>query len=200
MGRCGRSLRHGVREGIPRHGCVRGILRAMAKRWDWAGDWSFLGWMSELIGVRVGLVVSEEELRKVIVRNDHLLPDNASQKIAFELLGRSALEAFGLDGAMHALKHPIILGIQDKVADYTLAVNALAFVIGRVFRPADEEDFVRLGAKAAFVSIPLVRVDPTRASEIIAEAARLYGKLQGEAVAVALDELAFRVARNVIFN
>jgi hypothetical protein len=67
----------------------------MGKRWDWAGDRSFLEWMAELIGVRVGLVASEEELRKVIVRNDHLLPDNASQKVAFELLGRSALESFG---------------------------------------------------------------------------------------------------------
>ncbi len=172
----------------------------MGKRWDWAGDWSFLEWMAELIGVRVGLVASEEELRKVIVRNDHLLPDNASQKIAFELLGRSALESFGLDDAMHALKRPIVLGIQDRVGDYTLAVSALAFVMGRVFRPVDEEDFVRLGAKAAFVSIPLVHVDPMRVSEIIAEAAKQHGKLKAEAVAVALDELAFRVARNVIFS
>jgi restriction system protein len=101
---------------------------------------------------------------------------------------------------MHALKRPIVLGIQDRVGDYTLAVSAMAFVMGRVFRPCDEEDFVRLGAKAASVSIPLVHVDPTRESEIITEAAKLHGKLKGEAVGVALDELAFRVARNVIFS
>lgn len=170
----------------------------MKSRWDWAGDRSFLEWMAELIGMRVGLVASEEELRKVIKRSDHLLPENASQKVARELLGRSALESFGLDGAMHALEHPIVLGIQDRVGDLTLAVQALAFVMGRIFRPADEEAFVRLGSRSVFVSIPLVHVDQERAAEITAEAARSNGKLEGEAVAAALDELAFRAARNVI--
>ncbi|MGH8603867.1 MAG: restriction endonuclease [Gammaproteobacteria bacterium] len=170
----------------------------MGRRWNWADDRCFLEWIAELIGAKVGLAPSEEELGRVIKKNDHLLPDNASQKVAHELLGRSALEAFGLDGAMHALKRPIVLGIQDRVGDLALAVQALAFVMGRILRPDAEQDFVRLGERAAYVSIPLVYVDQARAAAIVVEATKLHGELRGEAVKVALDELAFRVTRNVI--
>ncbi|MFD5595858.1 restriction endonuclease [Streptomyces griseorubiginosus] len=170
----------------------------MGKRWDWAGDLSFIEWLAELIGVRVGIAPSEEDLQQIIKRNDHLLPDNAKQKVALELLGRSALEAFGLEGAMHALKRPVILGIQDKVGDYSLAVQAMAFVAGQIFGQPHGEDFAGLGREAAYVVFPPLNIGEKRAAEIIAEAATLYGEFERNAVAVALDEIAFRDARNVI--
>lgn len=114
----------------------------MIQRWDWSADPQFVSWAADLVGVKVGLAVSEEDLRRVIARYDHVLPDSAAQKVARELLGRSLLEHYGLEGAMRALQHPLILAVQTRVDDYALAKRALAFVFGHVFRPSAEADYL----------------------------------------------------------
>jgi hypothetical protein len=73
----------------------------VATAWDWSSDRSFLEWMSELLGIRVGIAVREDKLRSIVRQNMLLLSERERNhyKAAGELLGRSTLEAFGLEGA-----------------------------------------------------------------------------------------------------
>lgn len=172
----------------------------MTTRWDWANDRQFIEWISELVGVKVGLAPGDEELRKVVAEHDHLLSDNASQKEAKELLGRSALEAFGLDGAMRALRRSIIPAVQDRIGDFDTSILALAFVAGRIYRPSDEDAFLQeiTEENAVALTMPFIHVDSTQEAEIIREAAAHLGGTGKDAVEIVLDEIAFRARRNVI--
>lgn len=91
---------------------------------DWAGDRSLLEWLGELIGVRIGLSVTEDEVARIIreATRDSPISD---YKQANEVFGRRALERLGLRGAITA-GDGVIPRICAEVGDGELAVRAIA--------------------------------------------------------------------------
>lgn len=175
----------------------------MRKRWDWSNDRSLLEWMAELIGVKLGLAPSEERIRAAVQEYDHLLPDGAHMKVAYQELGYSVLEHFGLDGARRVLNGSIVHDVEARTGDLSLAIQGLGFAIGRILLPSHGNEFIESmerGNPYRVISYawPLMRVDSNRAQGIIAEAADLYGKLEAEAVSAALDEILFRANCSVV--
>ena len=169
---------------------------------SWVEDTQFMEWVSELVGVRVGVVASDRKLREVVKLSLHRLPESdVSQKIAREVLGRSALEAFGLSGAIHALYTPFMIDVERRVGGGQLAMDALAFVADRVIRPGAGDSFRALSwEKIKFGNLPyaLIRLDRSRAEEVRDEAERVLGKSTADVVAAILEEIHFRIRRDVI--
>lgn len=163
------------------------------------GDWSFIERLAEIVGVRVGLAPTELELRGVALEHDHLLRDGANQGEALGVLGAAALERFGLEGAMHAQRRPIISAIQDRTEDFQSALRALAFVAGRIYNPSAEADFLNISERhAVSLTILLVQVGSEREAEIVEEAAESHGLFFGEHVRIVLDEINYRTRRSTI--
>ncbi|WP_078870885.1 restriction endonuclease [Streptomyces caatingaensis] len=176
----------------------------MGAEWDWGNDRGVLEWLTELISVKIGLAVSDSALRtSTRTSATRLLSKRAGYKEAYEKLGRHTLEEFGLDGTVKAGRG-IIPGVHDRVGDLSLAVRASAFVHARLHRPRDiereEKSFLLEGISpgAASIHIPITRVEPARARELISEAQRKHGAELRKAVSDTIEEMNFRVSRNLV--
>ncbi|MEU3556367.1 restriction endonuclease [Streptomyces fragilis] len=170
----------------------------VAGDWDWASDLGFLEDMAELLGIRVGLAASEEKIKSAVRGGMQLLPEafKTHYRFAYPLLGRAVLEAFGLEGAMRAEDHSIILVVRDRVHDYDLALRALSFMAQRIYG-AEEEVFAGIPeGRADGIGVTLKCVSRERAREVVREAAQLHGHALAAAVEAALDEMQFRAVRN----
>ncbi|MFD9630228.1 restriction endonuclease [Streptomyces violascens] len=178
---------------------------------DWSGDRSLLEWLGELVGVRIGLSVTEDEVARVVreAMRDSPISD---YKQANEVFGRRALERLGLRGAI-AAGDGVIPRICAGVGDGELAVRAIAFMMERVIRPgevskqcampgagSDLVDRFRARLPLDGVHVPQLEygIWDTDAVECLQEALRLHGRAFADAVAVVVDEMRYRVARNPI--
>ncbi|WP_431776186.1 restriction endonuclease [Streptomyces cucumeris] len=169
----------------------------MTKAWDWSNDRGFLEWISEVLGIRVGIAVPDGDLRRVIRRNMLLLNERERNhyKAAHELLGRSTLEAFGLDGAVEAFNQSIILDVRDRVADYNLAVRAVSFAVGRSFNGSGNE-LLDIDEKQAFSArFPVMFLSEECAIKVAREACQVHGSEVADAVHVAIERINFHAVR-----
>jgi restriction system protein len=178
---------------------------------DWSADRSLLEWLAELVGIRIGLAVTEVELAR-IVREAMLNFTISDYKQVNDVFGRYALERLGLRGAI-AARDGVIPRVCAKVGDEELAARAIAFMMERVLRPGvvskecampgEGSDLVvqaREGRYLAGVHIPQLEygIREVDGRECVAEALRLYGQEVADAVASVIDEMQFRAARSPI--
>ncbi|MFC8671494.1 restriction endonuclease [Streptomyces griseorubiginosus] len=172
----------------------------MAEVWDWSNDRSFLEWLSELIGIRIGVAVADENLRSVVERSMLAMPDRERNhyKAAHELLGRSALEAFGLAGAVEALHQSAILDVRDIVGDYGLAIRAVSFVVGRTFNGTGTELLDIGESEAVTARFPLRYLNVERGNEIVCEAFQAHGGRLSDVVKIAIERINFHALRSPV--
>lgn len=178
---------------------------------DWSVDRSLLEWLAGLVGIRIGLAVTEVELGR-IVREAMLAFPISDYLQVNEVFGRSVLERLGLRGSIAAGKG-LIPRICEKVRDEELAARAIAFMMERVVRPGvvskecampgsgdDLVDRVQEGEGLAGVCIPQLEhgIQGVDARACVAEALRLYGRRVADAVDAVVDEMQFRAARSPI--
>lgn len=170
----------------------------MAEGWDWSNDRSFLEWMSELLGIRVGIAVADEELRKAVRRNMVLLRENerSHYKAANEILGRSTLETFGLEGALAAFRRSIILDVREKLQNYDLSVRAVSFAVGRTFHGTGDELLDIDEEEARVARFPIGYLSEKRAAEIVRAASEIHGTKVADAVETAIEYINFHAARS----
>ncbi|MFF3710258.1 restriction endonuclease [Streptomyces phaeochromogenes] len=172
-------------------------------------------WLSELIGIKIGLAVSDPVLRTATRASaDRLLSKTAGYKEAHHELGRHILEEFGLEGTVKAGRG-IVSGVYDRVGDAELAIRASAFVHARIHNPRNvervEDGFARQAdawrqawhlmegvGLAEGLQIPTSYVEPVLSRELISEALRIYGSEMRQAVSETIEEMNFRVSRNPV--
>ncbi|GAA2321729.1 hypothetical protein Scani_00620 [Streptomyces caniferus] len=178
---------------------------------DWSLDRSLLEWLAELVGIRIGLSVTEVELGH-IVREAMLEFPISDYKQVNEVFGRSALERLGLRGAI-AASQGVIPRVSERVGDGELVARAVAFMMERVVRPGVvSKECAIPGAGSDLVGqfratryLPAVHIPQLEygipdvgARECVAEALRLHGRDFADAVAAVVDEMQFRAARSPI--
>ncbi|MER5820757.1 restriction endonuclease [Streptomyces mirabilis] len=178
---------------------------------DWSADRSLLEWLAEIVGIRIGLAVTEVELGRIVGEAMLEFPISDYKQVN-EVFGRSVLERLGLRGSIAAGKG-VIPRVSEKVGDADLAARAIAFMMERVVRPgvvskecvmtgrgAYLVDRVREGESLAGVWIPQLEygIREVDARACVAEALRLYGRRVADAVDAVVDEMQFRAARSPI--
>ncbi|MFG2407044.1 restriction endonuclease [Streptomyces brevispora] len=174
----------------------------MSTPWDWVNDRSYVEHLSELIGIKLGLAATNDQIKQATKNNFPLVEEymgtNAEYKAVHSTLSAAVLENFGFYGALRAIDQPIVVGINDRLSNFELSVRAAEFVIGRMYYAAGEARPVNLGPSAQTAFIILIDVTPERTRELIQEAKELAGRELADAVEVALDEVAFRFSRGII--
>ncbi|MFD9224845.1 restriction endonuclease [Streptomyces sp. NPDC060064] len=178
---------------------------------DWSSDRSLLEWLGELVGIRLGLAVTEDELARIVREAMQDFPISDYKQVN-EVFGRRALERLGLRGAISA-GGGVIARVREGVGDGELAVRAIAFMMERIVRPgvaskecgmpgagSDLVDDYRQGRYLDAVHIPQLEygIRDVDASECVAEALRLHGRAFAAAVAVVVDEMRHGAARSPI--
>ncbi|MBE4740508.1 restriction endonuclease [Streptomyces caniscabiei] len=157
--------------------------------------------LTELVGYKAGLVVSEEDVARVLQRRVYvqLYPGTSLEKVllrptVFEILGRAALEGFGVTGSVSAMR-PLAMSVQEQLNDQDLTIRAVAFTLAEVFdKPDNEARFVGLGDNAMKTQVPTIHVPPKRAGIITQKARTLHGAGMAHAVAVTLREMSLRIS------
>ncbi|WP_435179471.1 restriction endonuclease, partial [Actinacidiphila sp. bgisy145] len=178
---------------------------------DWSADRWLLEWLAELVGIRVGLAVTDADLGGIVREGmrDFPIPD---YKQVTDTYGRYTLERLGLRGAM-AARRGAIPRICEKVGDVELAVRAIAFVVERVVSPgvvskecvspgagSDLLVKAREGEYLGALILPEFEygIRDADGRECVAEAHRLHGQEVADAVAVVVDEIHYRSARSPV--
>ncbi|MGN9786859.1 restriction endonuclease [Nonomuraea sp. ZG12] len=174
----------------------------MGAPWDWVNDRSHIELLSEIIGIKLGLAATSDQIKQATKENLHRiephLGTSAEYKAVNSTLRAAVLEKFGYHGALRATGQPIVTGINERLNNLDLAIQAAEFMIGRIYYPVGQPHPVDLGPSPLAAYITPIHVEPDRTRELVEEARKLAGQALADAVAVALDEIAFRYARGVI--
>lgn len=178
----------------------------MYSSYDYVNKVQFVEWLGELVGVKVGIAPTRDQLQAVI---NEVLQTNAARvtpnmhpKRVKQIVGYGTLERYGLKGAQDILYKDITLAVKERVGNLTLAIQAIAFVVGRVIGPSAERETL-LSAKASpFGNFPYALMEvisEQQQKEIISEATTLRGEALGDAVTIALAEFNLRIGGNIVF-
>ncbi|GGO67120.1 restriction endonuclease [Nonomuraea cavernae] len=174
----------------------------MSKPWDWVNDRSFIELLSEVIGIKLGLAATDNQIKQAAKENLYLveryLGTSVEYKAVHSRLKAAVLENFGFHGALRAIDQPIVAGISERLGNFDLAIRATEFMIGHIYYPVGQPHLESLGSFPLAAYIMPIHVEPERVREIIEEARELAGQALGDAVAIAFEELAFRYTRSVI--
>ncbi|WP_250301335.1 restriction endonuclease [Streptomyces sp. A 4/2] len=179
--------------------------------YDWSLDRSLLEWLAELVGIRIGLSVTEAELGRIVREAMTEFPVRSYKQVN-DIFGRSALERLGLRGAVAAGKG-VMVRVHERVGDAELVARAVAFVMERIVRPGVvSKECVAPGAGSDLIDqvcttgyLPRVHIpqlecgiSDTGARDCVEESLRLHGKKMADVVAVVVYEMQFGADRSPV--
>jgi restriction system protein len=165
----------------------------------WTSGRSITEWVAEMVGLRAGLAISEQDVARSMARTGY--PDwypGVSEEVTrvrsevVEIAAYSAMDAYCVPGAMRATA-PLHLAVGKVIGDRELARSASEFIVQQM-RAQDPQP-----RRHSLFSLGLLRSTDI-ASELgavmVAEARAAYGDQLACAVEATLREITFRESLN----